>query len=343
MAKRTAESLEIEAPAAKKPVDDREDPYILPLPGDTRLTVTPIARPDLFEYYKTALQCHWIVEEVDLSTDRFHYMTKLTDGQRHFVDFVLSFFAVSDKIVNINLAKRFKEEVPIYEAELFYDFQIAMENIHAEMYSLQLDAIIPDPKRREELLNGIENIPTIAKMGEWMKQCITSTESFPIRLLRMACVEGIFFTSCFCAIYWLKNLGLMPGLGMANEFIARDEGLHTLFALHLFKMVQRKYRPTDKQIKEIVEAAVKIAKEFTVAALPIDLPEMNARLMGNYIECSADNLLTIIDVEPIYKTKNPFAFSVQLNLTNRVNFFERRNSAYSKKRKVDEPWGFDKF
>lgn len=318
--------------------------YIPLLPEDKRLTVYPIARQDLWDLYKTASQCYWVVEEVDLSNDRSHYVNKLSPGQRHFVDFVLSFFAVSDKIVNINLAKRFKEELPLFEAEMFYDFQIAMENIHAEMYALQLEAIIPDTARRTELLNGIETIPVIAKMGAWMRNCIASEESLPIRLLRMACVEGIFFTSCFCAIYWLKNLGLMPGLGHANEFIARDEGLHTRFALHLFTLVSPSYQPKTEEIVAIVAAAVTLAKEFAGQALPQGLSEMNEKLMGQYIECVADNLLSLIGQASLYNTANPFQFMVQLNIKSRENFFERRSSNYSKTKKaIDNTWGLTEF
>lgn len=310
--------------------------YIERIPEDDRLTTYPIMRSEIWEFVKKAQHSFWTAEEVSLSTDRVHYERKLSKGQKWFVDCVLAFFAASDKIVNMNLAKRFKDDINIPEVEYFYNFQIAMEDIHAEMYSLQLETIIPDKMERQHLLNAITTIPVIGKMTDWMFSCISSSESFPARLLRMACVEGVFFSGCFCAIYWLQNKGLMPGLGQANELIARDEGLHTQFALALYNMVKPEYKLSKKQVYDIFDAAVNIAREFINYALPESLPEMNATLMSKYIECMADNLLALVDLPPLYKSKNPFPFMEQLNLANRTNFFERRVSEYSKPNKSDK-------
>lgn len=309
---------------------------IKPIPGDRRLTFFPISRPGLFQYYKDAQRSFWTPEEIDFSKDREHYDTRLTPGQRRFVDHVLAFFAASDKIVNMNLAKRFKEDVPIIEAEAFYDIQMAIENVHAETYALQLDTIVTDTKRKNELLDSLNKIPSIKAMTDWMFACMSSDESFAKRLLRMACVEGIFFSGCFCAIYWLQNKGgLMPGLGHANELIARDEGLHTMFALFLYTMLDADAKPSQAEVHDIFDAAVQIAKTFIISALPEPLPEMNAALMSSYIEYVADNLLSLIDIKPLYGTKNPFPFMEQLNLENRTNFFERRVSEYSKPQSSD--------
>jgi ribonucleotide reductase beta subunit family protein with ferritin-like domain len=243
--------------------------------------------------------------------------------------------------VNVNLAKRFKEDVPIIEVEMFYDFQMMMENIHAETYSLQLETIVNDVAKRDRLLNALNTIPSIRALTDWMKNCIESHENFAKRLLMMACAEGIFFSGCFCAIYWLQNNGLMPGLGHANELIARDEGLHTRFALHLYNMIEPAHKLSCAQIHSLFGEAVKLAKEFTNDALPEPLAEMNADLMSKYIESVADNLLCMIDVPILYGTKNPFAFMNQINFDNRTNFFERRVSEYAKPKSAEnekEDW-----
>ena len=306
------------------------------IPEDSRLTTLPIARPDLWDFYKQATRCYWVADQIPLSQDRQHYEERLTPGQKHFVDLVLAFFATSDKLVNINLAARFKQEVPILEAENFYDFQMTMENIHAETYAQQLNTIIADPVHRQKLLDGINTIPVIGKMAAWMTKCTQSDETFPVRLLRMACVEGIFFISCFCAIYWLKKKDLMPGLGLANEFIARDEGLHTRFALHVFDtLVEASHKPSQAEIQKIVSDAVVIAKEFVNEALKTDLPEMNARLMGQYVECAADQFLGMIHMPALYKSENPFDFMLLQGVGTKTNFFERRESNYSMPSKSD--------
>jgi ribonucleotide reductase beta subunit family protein with ferritin-like domain len=302
--------------------------------ADSRLTTLPIVRRPLFDYYQDAYKCFWTVEEISLSKDIEHFETRLTPGEKRFVKHVLAFFAASDGIVNLNLAKRFKKDVGMLEAGYFYDFQIAMENIHAHMYSLLLDTLV-SAKERDELLNAIHTIPVIKKMADFMFKCIDSDAPFAERLLRMACVEGIFFTGCFCAIYWLQNRGLMPGLGHSNELIARDEALHTMFAMFLYTMIEPEHRLSFDRVKEIVGEAVTLAKAFIADALPNGLAEMNAQLMGDYIECQADNLVTLIDFPVIFGSKHDFHFMEQINLQNRTNFFERRVSEYSKAQSVE--------
>lgn len=305
-------------------------------PADSRLTTFPIFRPSLWSYYQDAYKCFWTPEEISVSTDVSHYESKLTQGERHFVKYVLAFFAASDGIVNLNLARRFKKDVKILEAGYFYDYQIMMENIHAHTYSILLDAIIPSKIEKEYLLNAITTMPVIKKMSNYMFRCIDSDEPFAKRLLRMACVEGIFFTGCFCAIYWLQNRGLMPALGHSNELIARDEALHTMFAMFLYTLLDDRFKLTQDEIYAIIREAVELAKEFIREALPNGLSGMNADLMSAYIECQADNLVTLIDLPPIYGSKHDFGFMEQINLKNRTNFFERRVSEYSKVQNADD-------
>ncbi len=309
-------------------------PFIL-TPADARLTTFPLARPILFKWYEDALKCFWTPADLDLSNDARDYATKLSPGDQHFVKYVLAFFAASDGIVNINLAKRFKEDVQMLEATYFYNFQIMMEDIHAQTYSLLLDTIIPSAAEREQLLNAIESMPIIAKMSKYMFKCIESTAPLAERLLRMACVEGIFFTGCFCAIYWLQNKGYMTGLGQSNELIARDEALHTLFAMFLYSMILPSMKLTAEAVHAIVREAVELAKEFIREALPEQLAGMNATLMSEYIECEADNLVTLIDVPVIYGARHDCTFMEQINLVNRTNFFERRVSEYARAAHAD--------
>ena len=303
------------------------------IPEDGRLTAFPIARPAIFAYYQDAYKSFWTPEEISLSKDIEQFDT-LTSAERHFIKRILAFFAASDGIVNMNLAQRFKKDIPILEVGYFYDFQIMIENVHAHFYSIALDALIPDARERADLLNAIKTIPIITKMSKYMFDCIDGKEPFGDRLLRMACVEGIMFSGCFCAIYWLQNRGLMPGLGQSNELIARDEGLHFIFALTLFGMIDDK--PTNLRVQAIVREAVDIAKEFINDALPIGLPEMNADLMSKYIESKADDMLTMINVPLIYNAKHDFHFMDQINLINRTNFFERRVSEYGKTNRAEK-------
>lgn len=311
------------------------------LQEDSRLTTFPIIRKSLWDYYEDASRSYWTPAELSVSTDKIHYETRLTPGEKRFVKHILAFFAASDGIVNLNIVKRFRKDVPFYEAKVFYDFQIMMENIHAHTYSMLLDEIVPSKTERELLLNAIQTMPIIKKMSDYMFDTINSKESFPVRLLRMACVEGIFFSGCFCAIYWLQNRQLMPALGHSNELIARDEGLHTVFALLLYTMILPELKLTVETVHRIFRDAVKLASEFINEALPTGLSEMNAELMLKYIECQADNLVTLIDIPPIYNSKNPFPFMEQINLINRTNFFERRVSEYAKAKITKDDGGLD--
>lgn len=299
--------------------------------ADARLATFPIFREDLWKFYKTAERSFWTREEIDVSKDVIDYRINMDGGHRKCVDYILAFFAQSDGIVNLNLAKRFKQEVPMLEAGYFYDFQIMMENIHAETYSALLDAIIEDPSERACMLNAVKEIPVIGKMANYVFDCINSAESFPARLLRMACVEGIFFSGCFCIIYWLQEKGLMPGLTQSNNLISRDEGLHTMFALYLYTLVRDEHKLSAKKIREIFDHAVGIATEFATEAIPDDLPQMNSGLMSDYIKYVANNLLALIDQEPIYPVREcPFSFMEKLNMENRANFFEKRVTNYCK-------------
>lgn len=311
---------------------------IKPIPGDNRLTTFPIARPGVFAYYKDAEAAHWGVAEVALSKDAEDWH-KLSPQQQHAVKAILAFFAASDKIVNINIVKRFKKDIPILEVEYFYDTQVAIENIHAHMYSLLLDTIVPDATERENLLNATKTIPVITLISDYMFKCINSEEPFAKRILRMACVEGVFFTGCFCIIYWLTAKGLMPGLGQSNELIARDEALHATFAMFLYDMIEPQYKLTREEIYEIFKEAVEIARQFVVYALPNAMTGMNSTLMLQYVQCCADNMLALIDVPPLYKAKHEFHFMDQINLRNRTGFFERRVSEYGKVKNADKVKG----
>ena len=305
-------------------------------PEDSRLTTLPIHRQGLWEWYKDAVRCFWVTEDVSCATDVLDYAHKLTKSEQHFVKYILAFFAASDGIVNINITKRFKEDVPIFEAGYFYDYQTMMENIHAEMYSIMLESIIPSQQERDDLRNAIYTMPIIAKISDYMYGCINSEASFAERCLQMACVEGILFTGCFCVIYWLQNRGLMPALGQSNESIAKDEALHTMFALTIYNLQRPECKLGANRVHEIMDNAVKLAKEFINLAIPAPMTGMNANLMSGYIECQADNLMTLIDIPLLYNTKHEFHFMEQINLTNRSNFFERKVVDYAKKKQASK-------
>ncbi len=306
----------------------QESPIKL-FPEDSRLTTFPIFRKDIWQWYETAYRSFWITEEVSLSRDIADF-EGLSSKEQKFIKHILAFFAASDGIVNINLAERFRQEITILEAKYFYDFQIMMENVHAQMYSILLDTLISDTREKEQLLNSVKTIPVIEKMAAYMFECINSQAMFAERLLKMACVEGIFFAGCFCAIYWLQNKGKMPGLAHSNELIARDEGLHTMFALFMYKKIILAQTPSPDRVKKIMIEAVDIAKEFICDALPYELAEMNSNLMSKYIESRADDIMTLVDGDAIYGSPNPFHFMENINLQNKTNFFERRVSEYSK-------------
>ncbi len=292
-----------------------------------RFVVFPIKHQDIWEYYKRAEASFWTAEEIDLSDDLTHY-NNLTEGEKHFVNNVLAFFAASDGIVNENLAENFVSEVQYAEAKFFYGFQIMMENIHSETYSLLIDTYVKDPKEQEKYFKAIETIPCVKKKAEWALKWIDSP-SFAERLIAFAAVEGIFFSGSFCSIFWLKKRGLMPGLSFSNELISRDEGLHCDFACHLHNNHVVNKVPKER-IREIISSALDIEKEFITDSLPVDLIGMNCGLMKQYLEFVADRLLLDLKCEKIYNAENPFDFMQNIALQNKTNFFEKRVAEYAK-------------
>jgi len=285
----------------------------------------PIRFPETWKLYKQAMACFWTAEEIDLSRDVIDFK-KLTPDEKHFISNVLAFFAASDGIVNENLALRFINDVESVEAKCFYGFQIMMENIHSETYSLLIDTLIETDKHR--LFNAITTIPCVEKKAKWAKKWITDNGSFAERLVAFAAVEGIFFSGSFCSIFWLKKRGLMPGLCFSNELISRDEGLHTLFACHLFKELLHK--PTQETVLNIIKEAVEIEKEFITESLPVSLIGMNSKMMSDYIEFVADYLMSNLGIQKHYRTKNPFDWMELISLEGKTNFFEKRVSEYQK-------------
>ena len=279
--------------------------------------------------YKKAEASFWTAEEIDLSKDLQDWHHRLNNDERFFISHVLAFFAASDGIVNENLVQRFSNEVQAPEARCFYGFQIMMENIHAETYSLLIDTYINDSKQRAYLFDAIETIPCIKKKADWAIRWIEDTESsFAQRLVAFAAVEGIFFSGSFASIFWLKKRGLMPGLSFSNELISRDEGLHTDFACLLFKHLV--HRPSQKAVEAIITEAVTIECEFLTEALPVALLGMNAKLMVQYIEFVADRLLLALGNPKFYHSANPFDFMESISLAGKTNFFEKRVGDYQK-------------
>ncbi|XP_017753808.1 PREDICTED: ribonucleoside-diphosphate reductase subunit M2 B isoform X1 [Eufriesea mexicana] len=293
-----------------------------------RFVVFPIQWPDIWNMYKKAEASFWTVEEVDLSKDIFDW-NRLTDNEKHFISHVLAFFAASDGIVNENLVERFSQEVQVTEARCFYGFQVAMENVHSEMYSLLIDTYITDAKKRDFLFNAIENLPCVAKKANWALNWIThESATFPERVVAFAAVEGIFFSGSFAAIFWLKKRGLMPGLTFSNELISRDEGLHCDFACLMFKHIIQK--PPPDRVTSIIKDAVKIEQEFLTEALPVEMIGMNCKLMCQYIEFVADRLLIELGCQKIYMSENPFDFMEHISLEGKTNFFEKKVGEYQK-------------
>ena len=302
-----------------------EEPILKENPN--RFVIFPIKHPDIWDFYKKAEASIWTAEEIDLSDDLTHY-EELTDGEKHFINNVLAFFAASDGIVNENLAENFVNEVQYPEAKFFYGFQIMMENIHSETYSLLIDTYVKDPEKQRKYFNAVEEISCVKKKAAWALKWIES-DSFAERLIAFAAVEGIFFSGSFCSIFWLKKRGLMPGLSFSNELISRDEGLHCDFACHLHNHHVVNKVPEEK-IKEIISSALEIEKEFITDSLPVDLIGMNCGLMKEYLEFVADRLLLDLKCKKIYGTKNPFDFMQNIALQNKTNFFEKRVAEYSK-------------
>lgn len=306
-----------------------EGEFVEPILRPNRsLCLFPIKNPKVWELYKKAEASFWTAEEVDLADDLKDWKS-LTDPERHFLLTTLAFFAGSDGLVNENLAENFMSEVQIMEAKCFYGFQIAMENIHNETYSLLIDTYVQDAEMKNHLFNALETVPCVRRKADWARRWMSRDRAtFGERLTAFACVEGIFFSGSFCSIFWMKKRGLMNGLCFTNELISRDEGLHCTFACLLFSMLERP--PPNERIYEILGDAVEIEKSFVCDALPTDLIGINSRLMCQYIEFVADGLLHMLGVPKLYNATNPFDWMDMISLEGRTNFFERRVSEYSK-------------
>lgn len=291
-----------------------------------RFVLFPIKYPRIWEMYKKAEASFWTAEEIDLASDLKDW-DRLNDDERHFIKHVLAFFAASDGIVNENLAINFLNEVQLPEARCFYGFQVMIENIHSEMYSLLIDTYIKETEEKNYLFRAIETVPCVKKKAEWALRWIAKG-TFAERLIAFAAVEGIFFSGSFCSIFWLKKRGLMPGLSTSNEFISRDEGMHCDFACLLYSMLEEKL--PQEQVHAVIKNAVEFEQEFVSDALPVALIGMNAKLMCQYIEFVADRLLVALGCEKIYNSTNPFDFMEMISLQGKTNFFEKRVSEYQK-------------
>jgi ribonucleotide reductase beta subunit family protein with ferritin-like domain len=295
--------------------------------NQNRFVLFPLQNNEIWKMYKQHLACFWVATEIDLSQDLNDWKT-LKQDEKHFIKYVLAFFAASDGIVLENLADNFICEVKLPEARCFYGFQAAMENIHSETYSLLIDTYIKDEDEKNNLFNAMNNIPCIQQKANWAVKWMNKDAPFIQRLVAFACVEGIHFSGSFCAIYWLKKRGLMPGLTYSNELISRDEGLHTDFACLLYRQAVNKL--TNEQVHKIVTEAVKIEKNFICDALPCKLIGMNSKMMATYIEFIADHLLYELGHTKLYNVENPFEWMDMINLTGKTNFFEKRVSEYQK-------------
>lgn len=312
-------------------------PEPLLTPNDNRYVMFPIEYEDIWMMYKKQVDSFWRAEEIDLTKDLNHWNEKLSDEERNFVSMILAFFAASDGIVLENLAVRFMNDVQIAEARAFYGFQIAMENIHSETYSLLIDTYITDKEEKMKLFQGIENFPCIQKKAEWAKKWIHDKKSnYATRLIAFACVEGIMFSGAFCSIYWLKKRGLMPGLTFSNELISRDEALHAEFAVLLYKKLIKKL--SKNKVYEIIKNAVEIETEFICEALPCRLIGMNSVLMTQYIQFVADRLVVQLGYDKIYNVSNPFDWMELISIESKANFFESNVSSYAlaNKSKADD-------
>ena len=295
---------------------------------EKRYVIFPIKHNEVWKMYKKAEANFWTAEEIDLSKDLNDFNDKMNEDEKFFVENVLAFFAASDGIVNENLGERFYNEVKIQEAKFFYGFQIAVENIHSETYSLLIDTYVKDIQKKNKLLNAIETIPSIQKKADWALKWIENKDAtFGTRVIAFAAVEGIFFSGSFCAIFWLKKRGLMPGLCHSNELISRDEGLHTEFAVLVYSMLVDK--PSEKIVVEIIKEAVDLEKEFITESLPCALIGMNQVLMKQYIEYVSDRLLLMLGLEKIYNVENPFDWMELISVQGKTNFFEKRVGEYA--------------
>jgi ribonucleoside-diphosphate reductase beta chain len=304
-----------------------------------RYVMFPIQDQSIWSMYKKQVECFWRAEEVDLSKDLTSWAT-LNSDEQYFIKMIIAFFAASDGIVVENLGMRFMSEVQLSEARAFYGFQIAMENIHSEMYSLLIDTYIKETDEKQKLFEALNNFPCIRKKADWAIKWINDKRSsFATRLLAFACVEGIFFSGAFCSIYWLKKRGKMPGLTFSNELISRDEALHTEFAVLLYRKLTKKL--PKKKVVEIIREAVEIEQEFICEALPCRLVSMNSKLMSQYIEFVADRLIVQIGHEKIYNATNPFDFMEMISIEGKTNFFEKRVGEYALATKTKDSTVFD--
>ncbi len=335
--------------ASKKPGHNNAQQSLPPLPpdpilvgDDSRYVMFPIKEPLIWELYKKQIDSFWRTEEIDMSKDLNDWENKLNDDERHFISMVLAFFAASDGIVLENLAARFMQDVQLAEARAFYGFQIAMENIHGETYSMMIDTLVRDRTQKESLFKAMANYPFIKKKADWAKKWIGDHRtSFPTRLIAFAVVEAIFFSGSFCAIFWLKKRGLMPGLCFSNELISRDESMHTDFAVLLHSLLKKKC--AKARVVEIVREAVEIEAEFICSALPCRLIGMNADQMKEYIRFVADRLLLQLGFDKIYQAQNPFSWMELISLSSKTSFFEKRVSDYAlaNKQKSEDTFDFD--
>ena len=309
-----------------------QESYSIPEPilqeNPNRFVLFPIEHQDIWEMYKKQEACIWTAEEIDLAQDLNDWRNRLNDEERYFIKNVLAFFAASDGIVNENLAENFVSEVQYTEAKFFYGFQIMMENIHSETYSLLIDTYIQDSAEKDILFRAIDTIPAVQKKAEWALKWISSPH-FQERLIAFAAVEGIFFSGSFCSIFWLKKRGLMPGLSFSNELISRDEGMHCDFAVMLHNN-HLANKVSEERIKEIITSALEIEKEFITESLPVRLIGMNADLMKQYLEFVADRLLVDLGCSKVYNSENPFDFMANISLQGKTNFFEKRVGEYQK-------------
>jgi ribonucleoside-diphosphate reductase beta chain len=311
----------------KKPkMSSQVEPILTENPD--RFVIFPIKHSDLWEWYKKCEACFWTAEEIDLSEDANDWNHKLNEDERYFVKHILAFFAASDGIVNENLAENFVSEVQYAEAKFFYGFQIMMENIHSETYSLLIDTYVKDEKEKNLLFKALENFPAIKEKADWALKWIESP-SFAERLIAFAAVEGIFFSGAFCSIFWLKKRGLMPGLTFSNELISRDEGMHCDYAVHLHNHHLINKVPKER-IREILVDALTIERRFITESLPASLIGMNAKLMTQYLEFVTDRLLVELECEREFNVSNPFDFMDMISLQGKTNFFEKRVSEYQK-------------
>ena len=321
-------------------IEDIGEPLLQENPN--RFVLFPLQYPDIWEFYKKSVASFWTVEEVDLGKDLFDW-EQLTSDERQFISHVLAFFAASDGIVGENLVERFYQEVQVPEVRCFYGFQIAMENIHSEMYCLLIDTYIREPLEKKKLFNAIETFPCVRKKAHWALKWmdVNASASFAERLVAFAAVEGVFFSGAFASIFWIKKRGLMPGLTFSNELICRDEGLHCDFACLIFSHLKKK--PSHDRVNEIICEAVAIEKEFWISAFPCHLLGINCNLMGHYIEFVADRLFVALGFDKHYNAQNPFPFMENISLQGKANFHERRVSEYQKNGVMRERWEQFKF